>query len=143
MYADNPHISLRPSESGTCAAASERARSANLLQRTSVAPFERGKGNGMPVETLLACVLGIIGALLTMLIGLVVYVFLSLKGEVRNVASEVNELSRNRAKLVHKDDCRATAQRVHTRLDEFDATLQDLNGRMTRVETTLEMEHCS
>lgn len=94
------------------------------------------------LETILAWALSSIGVLLTMLIGLVVYVFLSLKGEVLGIKSDISELSRNRAKLVHKDDCRETAQRVHARLNETDAQLLDLTERMTRVETTLDLTEC-
>lgn len=98
----------------------------------------------MPVETVLAYALGVIGTLLLMLISLVVYVFRSLKGEVLGVKGDIGELSRNRAKLVHKDECRATVSRVHDRLDEHDAQIHELHERMARVETTLDLtEHCS
>lgn len=97
----------------------------------------------MPVDTLLAYSLAVIGALLTMLIALVVYVFFSLKGQVRDLAVDMNALTHSHLKMMHKEDCRATAGRVHTRLDEQDAQLHELNERMTRVETTLDLtEHC-
>lgn len=98
----------------------------------------------MSLETVLAYAFGLIGVLLSLLIALVVYVFISLKHEVLGLKLDIGELSRNRVKLVHKDDCRQTAGRVHERMDETDAQLQDLNARMTRVETTLDLvEHCS
>lgn len=96
----------------------------------------------MSVENVLAYALGIIGVLLSMLIALVVYVFVSLKGEVLGVKTDIGELSRNRAKLVHKDECRESVRRVHDRLDEQEANLHQLNERMARVETTLDLtEH--
>lgn len=94
-------------------------------------------------ETILTCVFGVIGMLLTLLIALVVYVFLSLKGEVLGIKNDISELSRNRAKLVHKSECRETAQRVHVRLDEQESQLQNLTERMARVETTLDLSECS
>ena len=47
----------------------------------------------LSLETLLAISVSIIGALLVLLISLVVYVFLTLRQEVRGVSSEVAELS--------------------------------------------------
>lgn len=95
------------------------------------------------LETILTCALGIIGVLLTMLIALVVYVFLSLKGEVLGIKSDISELSRSRAKLVHKAECRETAQRMHIRIDEQEAQLLGLTERMARVETALDLTECS
>ncbi len=94
----------------------------------------------MSVETLLTYALAMIGGLLGMNLGLVVYVFQSLKTEVRSVATEVSDLHRNRAKLVHRDDCRVLTERVHARLDEQEAHIHDLNERLARVETTLDLE---
>lgn len=94
----------------------------------------------MSVETVLAYALGIIGALLTMLIGLVVYVFLSLKGEVRGVAADVTSLTRNRVKLMHRDDCRSTTQRLQEQLDEQQEEINELAQRMTRAETLLDAD---
>lgn len=48
----------------------------------------------LSLETLLAISVSIIGALLVLLISLVVYVFLTLRQEVRGVSSEVAELSK-------------------------------------------------
>ena len=59
----------------------------------------------LSLETLLAISVSIIGALLVLLISLVVYVFLTLRQEVRGVSSEVAELSKHRVKLVHIDTC--------------------------------------
>lgn len=82
--------------------------------------------------------LSIIGVLLSLLIGLVVYVFVSLKSEVKGVAKEVGDLNKNRVKLVHKDECHATAGRMHSRLDGVEAAQYDLATRMVRVEAKLE-----
>lgn len=98
----------------------------------------------MSLETVLAYALGIIGALLTMLIALVVYVFVSLKGEVRGVAADVTSLTRNRVKLMHRDDCRTTTQRFQSQLDEMKEETHELSERVARVETALDLtEHCS
>lgn len=95
------------------------------------------------ISALLPYALGIIGVLLTMLIGLVVYVFFQLKGEVRNVATEVGELSRNRVKLVHRADCRETTQRFQEQINALGEDTRELSERMTRVETALDLsEHC-
>lgn len=92
----------------------------------------------MSVETVLAYALGIIGVLLGMLIALVVYVFISLKGEVRGVAADVTSLTRNRVKLIHRDDCRTTTQRFQEKIDGLREETQGLSERITRVETKLE-----
>ena len=59
----------------------------------------------LTTETLLAYSMGIIGTLLVLLISLVVYVFLTLREEVRGVSSDLSELNKHRVKLVHIDDC--------------------------------------
>lgn len=92
----------------------------------------------LTTETLLASSLGVIGALLMLLISLVVYVFLTLRQEVRGVSSEVAELSRHRVKLVHIDDCRLTAKRLHERLDDCEETVQGLSERVARTEALLQ-----
>lgn len=93
----------------------------------------------MPVETVLTYSLTIIGVLLSMLIALVVYVFVSLKSEVVKVATEVGDLNKNRAKLVHKDECHSSVGRMHSRLDEFESAQHELAHRVTRVEAQLEL----
>lgn len=93
----------------------------------------------MPLETVLAYSLGIIGFLLSLLIALIVYVFVSLRGEVHKVASDVRDLTFNRPKLMHRDDCRVTTTRIHDRLDEHEGMFQELGERVARIET--QMEH--
>lgn len=88
-------------------------------------------------ETLLITSLGINGTLLMLLISLVVYVFLTLRQEVRGVSAEVSELSKNRVKLIHVDECRLTAGRIHERLDSCEAAVQGLSERMARNEALL------
>lgn len=92
----------------------------------------------MSVETMLPYATGIISALLALLTGLLAYVFVSLRTEVLGVKTDIGELSRNRAKLVHKDECRESVRRVHNRLDEQEATLHQLNERVVRVEAILD-----
>lgn len=92
----------------------------------------------MGAETVLTYALISLGFLLTLLIGLVVYVFVSLKSDVKSVGFEVGELNRNRAKLMHREDCRATTNRLHERLDEQEESIQSLGERMTRVEAHME-----
>ena len=87
----------------------------------------------LSLETLLAISVSIIGALLVLLISLVVYVFLTLRQEVRGVSSEVAELSKHRVKLVHIDTCR-----IHERLDDCEETVQGLSERMARTEALLQ-----
>lgn len=98
----------------------------------------------MPVETVLAYALCLIGTLLSMLIGLVVYVFHALKIQVQSVAADVNSLTRNRVKLMHRDDCRNNTQHLQEQLDEHQEQLVELTNRMTRAETLLDFdkEHC-
>ena len=50
----------------------------------------------LTTETLLAYSMGIIGTLLVLLISLVVYVFLTLREEVRGVSSDLSELNKHR-----------------------------------------------
>lgn len=91
----------------------------------------------LSAETLLITSLGINGTLLMLLISLVVYVFLTLRQEVRGVSAEVSELSKNRVKLVHVDDCRLTARRIHERLDGCETEVRDLTERVARTEALL------
>lgn len=87
----------------------------------------------LTTETLLAYSMGIIGTLLVLLISLVVYVFLTLREEVRGVSSDLSELNKHRVKLVHIDDCRLTVARVHERLDDYEDAMQGLSERMART----------
>lgn len=96
---------------------------------------------GEMLEPLLAASVGLIGFLLSLLIALVAYVFISLRGEVRELAEEISELHDKRARLVHRDDCRITIDRIHDRLDEQDASIHQLHQRVARTETLLE-KHC-
>lgn len=98
----------------------------------------------MSVETILAYALGVIGVLLTMNIALTVYIFKSLKGEVRSVATDVASLRDNRVKLMHRTDCRITTEHLQEQLDEQRGTIQGLSERMARAETKLHVgEPCS
>ena len=81
----------------------------------------------LTTETLLAYSMGIIGTLLVLLISLVVYVFLTLREEVRGVSSEEAELSKHRVKLVHIVTCSLTVSRIHERLDDCEETVQGLS----------------
>ena len=85
----------------------------------------------LTTETLLAYSMGIIGTLLVLLISLVVYVFLTLREEVRGVSSDLSE-------FVHIDDCRLTVARVHERLDDYEDAMQGLSERMARTEALLQ-----
>ena len=92
----------------------------------------------LSLETLLAISVSIIGALLVLLISLVVYVFLTLRQEVRGIASDLSELNKHRVKLVHIDTCRLTVNRIHERLDDCEETVQGLSERVARTESLLE-----
>lgn len=89
------------------------------------------------LETVLAYAFSIIGVLLLLLTSLVVYVFLSLRREVRELAAEVQELRDVRIKLMHRGDCRQAMQAVSGRLDLNDKDVYLLQERMARVETKL------
>lgn len=73
-----------------------------------------------------------------LIIALVVYVFLTLRQEVRGIASDLSELSKHRVKLVHIDDCRLTVARVHERLDDCEEAMQGLSERVARTEALLQ-----
>ena len=92
----------------------------------------------LSLETLLAISSSAIGALLLMIISLIVYVFLTLKQEVRGVSSEVAELNRHKVKLVHIDTCRLTVSRFDERLDDCVEAVQGLSERMARSEALLQ-----
>lgn len=92
----------------------------------------------LTTETLLAYSMGAIGTLLLLLISLVVYVFLTLRQEVRGVSSDVSELSKSRLKLIHVDECRLTVGRLHQRLDDCEETVQGLSERVARTEALLQ-----
>lgn len=92
----------------------------------------------LTTETLLVYSTAINGTLFMLIIALVVYVFLTLRQEVRGIASDLSELSKHRVKLVHIDDCRLTVARVHERLDDYEDAMQGLSERMARTEALLQ-----
>ena len=92
----------------------------------------------MTTETLLVYSTAINGILFMLIIALVVYVFLTLRQEVRGIASDLSELSKHRVKLVHIDDCRLTVARVHERLDDCEEAMQGLSERVARTEALLQ-----
>ncbi|WP_303238014.1 hypothetical protein [uncultured Bilophila sp.] len=92
----------------------------------------------LTTETLLVYSTAINGTLFMLIIALVVYVFLTLRQEVRGIASDLSELSKHRVKLVHIDDCRLTVARVHERLDDCEEAMQELGERMARTEALLQ-----
>ncbi|WP_411330095.1 hypothetical protein [Desulfovibrio desulfuricans] len=95
----------------------------------------------MPVDTLLQLLqiaLGVIGALIALLIALIVYVFLSLKGEVRQVQKAVTEQGLNQARLVHKAECREVEDAINDHLERHDSQLLDHSQRIVRMETKLD-----
>ncbi len=96
----------------------------------------------MPLTTgtVLTYSMGVIGALLLLLISLVVYVFLTLRQEVRGVSTEVSELRKSRVKLIHVDDFRLTNERIHQRIDECEFGLHALGERLARAEAFIEHE---
>lgn len=89
------------------------------------------------LETVVAYAFSVIGALLLLLTSLVVYVFLSLRRDVRDLAAEVQELRMVRVKLMHREDCRQAMQTVYGRLNTNDREVHNLQERMARVETKL------
>ncbi len=92
----------------------------------------------LTTETLLVYSTAINGTLFMLIIALVVYVFLTLRQEVRGIASDLSELSKHRVKLVHIDDCRLTVARVHERLDDCEEAMQGLSERVARTEALLQ-----
>lgn len=95
----------------------------------------------MPVDTLLQLLqlaLGVIGALILLLISLIVYVFLSLKGEVRQVQEAVAAQGIKQARLVHKTECREVEDAIKDHLERHDSQLLDHSQRIVRMETKLD-----
>ncbi|KAF5065400.1 conserved hypothetical protein [uncultured Desulfovibrio sp.] len=95
----------------------------------------------MPVDTLLQLLqlaLAVIGTLITLLIALIVYVFLSLKSEVRQVQSAVSEQGLKQARLVHKTECREVEDAINDHLERHDSQLLDHSQRIVRMETRLD-----
>ena len=95
----------------------------------------------MPIDTLmqlLQLALAVIGTLIGLLIALIVYVFLSLKSEVRQVQDAVTEQGLKQARLVHKTECREVEDDINDHLDRHDNQLQDHNARIVRLETKLD-----
>lgn len=89
------------------------------------------------LETVLAYAFSVIGALLLLLTSLGVYVFLSLRCEVRELAAEVHGLRDVRLKLMHREDCRQAMQTVGSNLELNDKEVHALQERVARVETRL------
>lgn len=92
----------------------------------------------LTTETLLVYSTAINGTLFMLLIALVVYVFLTLRQEVRGIASDLSELNKHRVKLVHINTCHLTVNRIHERLDDCEETVQGLSERVARTEALLE-----
>ena len=95
----------------------------------------------MPIDTLmqlLQLALAVIGTLIGLLIALIVYVFLSLKSEVRQVQDAVTEQGLKQARLVHKTECREVEDAINDHLERHDIQLQDHNSRIVRLETKLD-----
>ena len=92
----------------------------------------------LTTETLLVYSTAINGTLFMLIIALVVYVFLTIRQEVRGISSDLSELSKHRVKLVHIDDCRLTVARVHERLDDCEEAMQGLSERVARTEALLQ-----
>ena len=61
--------------------------------------------------------------------GHLVYIFKSLKSEVKDVGQKVSQLDTIRFKLVHKDDCRHALDRVHERIDSLEERVLLMEGR--------------
>ena len=62
-------------------------------------------------------------------LGTLVYIFKSLKSEVKDVGQKVSQLDTIRFKLVHKDDCRHALDRVHERIDSLEERVLLMEGR--------------
>lgn len=88
----------------------------------------------MSEEHLLPYALSIIGVLLSSLIALVVYVFLSLRGEVRDLSKSFLALQNGSARLVNRTECRETTTRIHDRLDAQGKEIADLGQRVAKME---------
>ena len=96
----------------------------------------------MPVDTLfqlLQYALAIIGALMSLIIALIVYVFISLKGEVQRVQAAVTEQGLKQARLVHKTECREVEDAINDHLERHDTLLGEHGSRLVRLETRLDM----
>lgn len=95
----------------------------------------------MPVDTLLQLLqiaLAVIGALMGLLIALIVYVFISLKGEVQRVQAAVTEQGLKQARLVHKTECREVEDSINEHLERHDTLLGEHGSRLVRLETRME-----
>lgn len=93
--------------------------------------------NLQTLQTLLSWAFGVGAFLLTVLVGLVAYVFTSLKKDVEKVSLSVTGLHIGRAKLVHKDECRIAVARFQHCLDEQDASLDELSDRVAALEASV------
>lgn len=72
------------------------------------------------ISTALDWAIRLIGGLVALNLGTLVYIFKSLKSEVKDVGQKVSQLDTIRFKLVHKDDCRHALDRVHERIDSLE-----------------------
>ena len=63
------------------------------------------------ISTALDWAIRLIGGLVALNLGTLVYIFKSLKSEVKDVGQKVSQLDTIRFKLVHKDDCRHALDR--------------------------------
>jgi hypothetical protein len=94
----------------------------------------------MNEAVILPYALTVIGVLLSLLIGLTSYVFISLRAEVRSLRDDIGALSDSRMKLVHKEDCRTTVARIHDRLDAHKEELAHQGERLAHVEAIVNRE---
>lgn len=84
----------------------------------------------MQVELSAALDLGlkIGGSLVAMNVAVLVYIFKSLKAELKTMNAKVDRLDQNRVKLVHKDECRYER-------DEISKRVESLERRIHLIET--------
>ena len=81
------------------------------------------------ISTALDWAIRLIGGLVALNLGTFVYIFKSLKSEVKDVGQKVSQLDTIRFKLVHKDDCRHALDRVHERIDSLEERVLLMEGR--------------
>lgn len=101
----------------------------------------------MPIEPLSAMRLlevctAIIGFLLVTLMGLVSWLFLALRNDMRSLGKKVEEQGLRHARLVHKAECHDVIEGISAHLDRHDERFLDHAARLTRIETRLDMPPC-
>ena len=81
------------------------------------------------VSSALEWALKVIGILLSLNLGSLVYIFKALKSDLHDVSAKVEHLETVRFKLIHKDDCQHERDRISERIDRLEESVYAIESQ--------------